>query len=329
MRSPFAWLTLLLIVRQGACFKLGESRRACVERLARVVSAGGAGVVAVGANPGAFRVARADDALIGTTDFEEKEVRDTYKKAKAAETGTPPDFDRGYKLYSLVTDAAPENVLAWAGLGNCAVALQKLDEALEAYGNAIDLSDGRFPSSTWMVHLNRGAVLLSMGEQEKALADLDTAAAQGPQVGDGRLLLLENRGLVLERLGRYEDAVSDFERAVGAKPGDIQPWWERYALCLLETGRDLDAQSIGRRTKAKFEGAAEARAALAAIEAATGNRQNAIASWASLQGPDAKQYKDRAYLEGTLHWPPRAVEGALRASALLAEDQQARESLQR
>ena len=45
--------------------------------------------------------------------------------------------------------------------------------------------------------------------------------------------------------------------AINVQPGNVQPWWIRYALVLFQEGRDFDSLAFLRRVQAKFEGVGE------------------------------------------------------------------------
>jgi len=53
--------------------------------------------------------------------------------------------------------------------------------------------------------------------------------------------------------------------AINVQPGNVQPWWIRYALVLFQEGRDFDSLAFLKRVQAKFEGVGEVCVCLVAF----------------------------------------------------------------
>jgi len=111
------------------------------------------------------------------------------------------------------------------------------------------------------------------------------------------------------------------------KPGEVQPWWERLALCLLEEGRILDSQAIIRRLAGKYPSVIEPQVAAAAIEASAGNKVAAVKSWTEVPRREQSRYEDATYLKEQLHWPQKAVEGVKLAASMAEKEREAAKQL--
>jgi hypothetical protein len=48
---------------------------------------------------------------------------------------------------------------------------------------------------------------------------------------------MSNKAVVLTKLGRWKDASEVFEKIISSADRYAQPWWLRYSMSLLETGR--------------------------------------------------------------------------------------------
>jgi len=98
---------------------------------------------------------------------------------------------------------------------------------------------------------------------------------------------------------------------VSKAPSDVQPFWLRYGLELLQVGRTQDALGIVRRVAAKFDIEPECQLALyAATNAAGGERGTAEAQrlWSVAPG-EVKQRVAELDL-AQRQWPPAAADAA-------------------
>ncbi|CAM9263683.1 unnamed protein product [Scytosiphon promiscuus] len=157
----------------------------------------------------------------------------------------------------------------------------------------------------WVIHLNRGTTLMALGEDDRALSDLNQAAKLN---NSKDLLTLANRAQAFERRGEWAKALADYEGAINVQPGNVQPWWIRYSLVLFQEGRDFDSLVFLKRVQAKFEGVGEVQAAMTAIEFGRGNMKEAERAWRGINVVDQQMYLKDAYLKDKLKWPPRMVE---------------------
>merc|ERR1719483_1440505 len=86
--------------------------------------------------------------------------------------------------------------------------LNQLDEAIENYSKAIDLSPKSFRAL-----YNRGVAFELKGNFKHAFQDFGNALKL-VKGSSGRISVLYNRGIVAEKLGRLTQAVQDFNEAL-------------------------------------------------------------------------------------------------------------------
>ncbi|CAM9528284.1 unnamed protein product [Discosporangium mesarthrocarpum] len=230
----------------------------------------------------------------------EGELLGQFKKAQAA--GSLAQFDKAMKLYSQVVKYAPGYVYGWSNRGNVMVAEGDLNGAISDYSKALELAGSLNVPDMWMIYLNRGTTYLAMGETGSALADLDQAATLNTRKD---LYTLASRAQVYERMQEWGKALQDYEGAVGQRPGDVQPWWLRFALVMYQENLDFDSLTFLRRVQSKFGDVAEVKAALTAVQFGRGETHEAEALWASIAEGDQKIFLDEVYLKNKLKWPPR------------------------
>ena len=113
----------------------------------------------------------------------------------------------------LLRDApSPET---WNNLGNALQELGRYDEALEAYGKALELNRGYY-----LVHNNIGNLLRRRGRPAEALPAFERALDYNPRFAEA----LNNRGVALAEIGRVAEAQASYEKAIEAKPDYPDPW---------------------------------------------------------------------------------------------------------
>ncbi|MBV9433318.1 MAG: tetratricopeptide repeat protein [Hyphomicrobiales bacterium] len=149
-----------------------------------------------------------------------------------------------------VIDAHPDDLEAYAALGDALRANKNFAEAANAYGKAIDLS-GPPVGSNWLLYYDRGICLERSKQWPKAEGDLKKALElspdqplvlnylgyswvdQGLNVDEAFKMLrravdlrpkdgyvIDSLGWAFYRMGRYDDAVRELEKAIELKPND-------------------------------------------------------------------------------------------------------------
>ncbi|MGB8601656.1 MAG: tetratricopeptide repeat-containing glycosyltransferase family protein [Rhizomicrobium sp.] len=102
--------------------------------------------------------------------------------------------------------------------------LERFDEALAAYGQALALSPGYAEAFN-----NRGALLRELGRPAEALADYDKAVALNPRYSEA----FNNRGTALRDLGDVDGAYDSFRRALALNSGNNGARWQLGTMQLL------------------------------------------------------------------------------------------------
>jgi Flp pilus assembly protein TadD len=149
-----------------------------------------------------------------------------------------------------MVESHPEDIEAYAALGDGLRASKKFAEAAEAYGKAIDLS-GPPTKTSWLLYYDRGICLERAKQWPRAEADLKQALTlspdqplvlnylgyswvdQGLNIDEAFAMLrravdlrpkdgyiVDSLGWAFYRMARYDDAVRTLEKAIELKPND-------------------------------------------------------------------------------------------------------------
>jgi tetratricopeptide (TPR) repeat protein len=89
-------------------------------------------------------------------------------------------FDRAEPLYRRALDLVPDYAEAWNNLGMLYARTERPDEAMDALGEALRLSE------TPMAHRNMAWVLLALGRRDEAKAHLEQARQLSADAASGR-----------------------------------------------------------------------------------------------------------------------------------------------
>ena len=159
-------------------------------------------------------------------------------------------YDEAIAHMRKVIDSHPDDLEAYAALGDALRANKNFAEAANAYGKAIDLS-GPPIASNWLLYYDRGICLERSKQWPKAEADLKKALElspdqplvlnylgyswvdQGLNIDEAFKMLrravdlrpkdgyvIDSLGWAFYRMGRYDDAVRELEKAIELKPND-------------------------------------------------------------------------------------------------------------
>jgi tetratricopeptide (TPR) repeat protein len=272
----------------------------------------------------AQKVAAVDNQGNATTRIS-GEIRSLLARAQRLED--QGKVQEAFATYSAVIEQEPGLVWAYANRANLHSRQGQYREALDDYTRAIrllcqtvsskeldrgaKLIDDDAPClgrELWVLYLNRGTVYRTLRRKQEALRDLNRALSIRPY----EPLLLVNRAMIYVDQAKYDAALLDYQRAVERRPSDVQPFWVDYALTLFQRGRDTDALGIMRRVASKpsFAQADEVKAAFAVILYDRGMLSDAEGLWGALERP--RRFQDENFLRNERHWPPRAIEVALR-----------------
>lgn len=118
------------------------------------------------------------------------------------------DYQGALEIYDCILAKAPDDPGAHLNRGVALQYLNRLQEALASYEQAITC-DPAYAEA----YSNRGFILQTLGNFAEALADYDTAIALKP-----RGSFHSNRGSALKALGRLDEALASFDAAIALAP---------------------------------------------------------------------------------------------------------------
>jgi len=113
-------------------------------------------------------------------------------------------------------------VKAYDNLGLSYEALGKLDDAVEAYRQAVRLNRESQPGSLWPA-LNFGSLLIKLGRLEEAELNLKEALQSDPKLPRAHYQM----GLLLEKQKKDAEAIQELRQAAALNPAYAEPY---YAL---------------------------------------------------------------------------------------------------
>ena len=159
------------------------------------------------------------------------EANRIFRKARQIES----DGDQltAMKLYEQIVVAEPDFIYGWSNLGNVLSATGNLEQALLCYKKAILLQPP--PETLSVIILNKASVENGLNHLETALKDLNVAES----IAGPTQTLLSNKAVILSGLGRWKEACDIFEKIISSSDRYALPWWLRYSMSLLETGRGM------------------------------------------------------------------------------------------
>jgi tetratricopeptide (TPR) repeat protein len=189
---------------------------------------------------------------------------------RARETADTRDYARSERALRAALERDRANVYALGGLGSLALSRHRFREAL-TYGRRAQ----RLAPTTARTYGVIGDALVELGRYEEAFAAFDRMAALKPN-----LAAYSRISYARELLGDHEGAVHAMELALDAARGAKEPTaWTQVQLGKLQFAvGNLDvAEAYYRQALATFPGYVHALEALALVEAARGDIDDAIA----------------------------------------------------
>lgn len=133
-----------------------------------------------------------------------------------------------YTLWSDCLQKAPGSARAMVNLGCEQFARQEYSPAIRNFDQAIR----KFPLylQAWN---SRAAVRINMGENEKAVEELNFVLLQDPSFSDACI----NRGIAFRNLKRFDASISDFTNAISLRPNRSDSYFQR-GLSFWMAGRN-------------------------------------------------------------------------------------------
>ncbi len=141
-------------------------------------------------------------------------------------------YEEALQAYDNAIAIKPDDHKAWSNKGVVFVKLEKYEEALQAYEKAIALKPDFHEA--WY---NKGVARGKLGKDEEALQAFDIAIALKRDFHEAWY----NKGVAHGKLGKYEEALQAYDKAIALKPDDHKAWSNKgVALKLL--GKEDEAQ---------------------------------------------------------------------------------------
>lgn len=226
---------------------------------------------------------------------------------EAANEGRLDAAERFFKAYLAQED--PSSASGYSNLGNVHLQQKRAKLALEDFSKAVELApDAPVP------RLNRSIAYEALGVEEEAagrpaaaakfyaaaIADCDAAIAADP----AEFAAWFDRGNVQMRTGDFEGARASFERAADLAPG-LAGYRLRAATLQYQTGDNAKAKQTVRGIVRKYgRSYGEARAVLAAVLWAEGDRDGAEEEVAAALDIDGGLWSNEAAVRANTRWPP-------------------------
>ena len=191
------------------------------------------------------------------------------------ETARPEYLSRARNSLEVAAELDAADFTTEIGLAQISATQHRFRSAEEHARRALRLEPGNVAALGTL-----GDALLELGRYDAAFQAYDRAAAVGPSVG-----AYARVARARELLGRSDGALDALELAVEAGSGiSEQKAWAlmRYGGVLLSVGRTADAREAFRRSLALQPAFPHARAGLARVATANGDRKSAIRSFEQL-----------------------------------------------
>lgn len=142
-------------------------------------------------------------------------------------------YEEAVEAYNEAIKINPQYAEAWRGKGGSLFNIKKYDESVEAYDEAIRINPQY--SQAWN---GKGSSLFEQGKYDDAVKAFDEAIRIDPQYA----LAWYNKGVYLAlHLGNYEQAIECYKRAVEIDPS-FKYAWENLADALKYLHRDAEAE---------------------------------------------------------------------------------------
>ena len=159
-----------------------------------------------------------------------KNLNGTLKQAKDLEG--QGNYDQAITILQQAAQAAPEQDLIWAYLGDAQRGAKKYPEAIESYQKALAIKPNNGPYMAQMAD-----ALAKSGQTEKAIQQYAAAAAADPA---NAAAYYYNEGAVLTNTGKADDAVAAFDKSIQLDPNraDAYYWKGIDLMNKATTGKD-------------------------------------------------------------------------------------------
>jgi len=146
--------------------------------------------------------------------------------------------DAAIDIVNTMVAAAPGDADAYNHAGNILQEMQRYEEALAHYDQALAIDPGRA-----VIHNNKGNLLYLMKRHEEAMLSYNTAIIiLRPDIAATYV----KQGNVLQHMGRYEEALVHYDKAIALAPNDAESYQCRGNL-LVSKGNMQEAEAMFRK----------------------------------------------------------------------------------
>ncbi len=144
-------------------------------------------------------------------------------------------YQEALASYDQALELKPDKDQAWNNRGNVLDDLQRYQEALASYDKALELNPD--DDRAWY---NRGNVLRKLQRYEEAIVSYDKALELNPDDDQAWY----NRGIVLDDLQRYQEAIASYDKALELNPDKDQAWYNKSCVYSLQRNCDLAIENL-------------------------------------------------------------------------------------
>ena len=218
------------------------------------------------------------------------------------------------KFTLIIEELAPDFAYAYTNRANVRIARGNNYGAIADYGRALELAP--LAKDAWVTQLNLGSTLLAVDRPTEAFPYFQRSVdlSKG-DLSNGKQYTVLGRANCYHQLGKWDLAIADFGLVLDKYPGDVQPWWLRYAVDLDEVGRRQEALGLARRLASKFDIEPETTLTICSLlwrgndpMSAQADRDEALRRWKI--APESTKEKMLAFDVKARLWPPSATAAA-------------------
>jgi tetratricopeptide (TPR) repeat protein len=162
-----------------------------------------------------------------------KKVGGTYLSAEATDqTALTKGLQQAYAGVS-----ALNNALVWVSKGNALIKLDKYDEAIKAFDEALDVAP--MSATAWS---GKGSALQKLGKDDEAIKAFDKALNLDPMSATA----WSGKGFVLQKLGKDDEGVHAYDKAFQLDPASVSAttWSNKGAAYLNLSKYDEAIQAL-------------------------------------------------------------------------------------
>jgi tetratricopeptide (TPR) repeat protein len=229
--------------------------------------------------------------------FTKEEIQAGEKVAQEAFEATQQgDLAKAESLWTQLLPKFANNPAVWNNRGNIRLSLNKVDEAIADFNEAIKI----IPSEIYP-YLSRGIGYEMQGKWDQAIADYNKVL----EIKPNEAVAYNNRGNAQAGQGHWQEAIKDYEKAVNLDE-NFAFAQGNLAIALYQVGEEERAIYLMKDLVKDFPMFADMRAALSAVLWETGKEGEAQSNWVAAMGLD-QRYQDLNWVKNSRRWSPKLV----------------------